>query len=232
MSEPDLGPLFRSSSAPKGQLDADAIIKASRRRRLPRLVITTAVPIIAVVGLLGGGIYGLAQVTGVGSASSAAGQEHAAPLAGVPSPDEYSKAATGAAASCAVPQPYFGPTTNDLSATVTFPDDATLKTPGVVTLTNTSSKAVSGTTGGPAVTIEDNGAIIALSFGSDSAGRTIDLKPGASVKLTAYLPARCSQTAKQVLRGPFEVQASLNLTLDSGAREVVQSKLTPLSLQP
>jgi hypothetical protein len=241
MSDPDLGPLFRASSgssgAPTGQLDADAIITRSRRRRLPRLVVTTAVPIIAVAGLLGGGIYGLSRVSGVGSASSVSAAQHAAPVAGVPadgvpSPEDYSKAQAGAAASCAVPQPYFGPTTTDLAATVSFPDNATLTTPGVVTLTNTSSKPVSATSGGPAVTIEDDGAIVALSFGSDSAGRVVDLKPGASMKLTAYLPARCSHDANKILTGPFEVEVSLNLILNSGAHEVVESKFTPFSPAP
>ena len=239
MTEPDLGPLFRQSTVPQGQLDAETIIKRSRRRRLPRLVSAGAVPVVAMIGILGGGVYGLAQLGGSsGAASSASGSVAGPVTAPVPAhggfaPGEIGKSdqSTTGGASCAIPMPYFGPTATDLTATAEFPANATTNARGVVIVTNTGSKHVVGTSGSPYITVEAGGTIIALSLSSDSAARVIDLQPGASTKLTAYLPARCSRAAGEALTGPFKVEASLNLILGGGTHEVVRGKATALSMQ-
>ncbi len=229
MTEPDLGPLFRSSTVPSGKLDADAIIKRSRRRRLPRLVITTAIPIIAVVGLLGGGVYGLAQLGGSsGSEASSAGTAKVdAPASGVaPSTAPFNRAQLGA--TCGEPVPAEVVPSDGLVATSTFPNPRSATAPAETTLTNTSSKFISGIAGEPSVIVEGGGVVVAMTTISDDVGRTVRLGAGSSMKLDVSLPGDWCLNA--VLTGNYKVYTLVELTLDDGEHLLVGGPATRLKI--
>ncbi len=178
-------------------IDADAIIKRSRARRLPRQLAAGAIGTLAILGISVVGVQTLrlpdqSAITATEQESAPAAPEDSLAADGIKrAPAERLNLCDGTLAD--VGQSRFG-----LQLNVEFPASATAGVNainGVVRLTNTGSERITGTTGAtPAVTISENGTVLWHSNGPTILSLVIvDLAPGESfVYETSIVPARCS----------------------------------------
>ncbi|MDM4764176.1 hypothetical protein QT381_14290 [Galbitalea sp. SE-J8] len=255
----DLTPLF---SAPSDRrIDTDAVVRRARRRRLPRQLAVGGVAAVAVVGLvIGGGslLRGVATSTASGMADSASRPE-AAPGAGG-APDGAAGGGTDAATDggpgqgpsggdaigiapleklnpCGGSLADLAPDPSGLVLTTDFPsviEAGTASVTGWVTLTNTGTGRVTGTTSAvPTITLSRDGRTVWHSNGPVIAmAAVVDLAPGESMRLGATLtPVVCDGTdeGRESFRddlpaaapGGYDVSAVIQVTPQTGGSPIV-----------
>jgi hypothetical protein len=241
--ELDLGHLLRSTDGPTtGRIDADAVVRRARRRRNPKLAGTALASVLAVVVVLGGGIYGFGQLGGgttTGSASSAVDSG-----ARVPTAQAGAGGVAVGAARCGSATPALIPTQNGLVITVDFPATGARgdQVTGNATLTNTGSMRVTGSTGGPIVALSRGGVVV---WHTDEhlpvPLRPLNLAPGASTRFGVTLtPLVCgtSDDKSGELRsdlpaapgGQYQVSASIVVT-SAGVGEQVTGPTTNFTVR-
>lgn len=223
--ESDLRNLFETSSAPS-TLDVDRIIAKSRARRLPRQI--------------GAGLIGTLAVAGI-FVLAVQPQQLAQPPAA--SMTESQEAAGGAAADNAIKRApaeklnlcggtlaEVAPSFYGLQLDVAFPATAPAgpaPIEGTVTLTNTGTTRVSGSTAAtPAITLSQSGTVLWHSNGPMIMSLVIvDLAPGESLRYPASFTAvRCGveDDAAEVFRadlpalpaGDYELSAAIDFSAD------------------
>jgi len=210
-----------AASAPTGALDVDAVLRRSRRRRLPRRLATGGVSALAIagIGVAGATALGNAGAGPVTTLSSGSGEDTdgGPSTGGLPEAardtgtgtDGAGPAAGGAASGgtrlapaekvnlCGGPLAELAPAQTGLVATPNFPATAPSgagRISGTVTVTNTGSERVTGYTGAsPAMTVSEGGITVWHTNGPQiMLAQLIDLGPGASVELPASIvPVRC-----------------------------------------
>jgi hypothetical protein len=207
-----------------GSVDARAVIRRSRARRLPKQLAAGAIGALAVVGI---GVIGVQSLTPqpqstvmLEQGDSAAPTEEFAPDAAIKrAPAERLNLCEGTPAEVE-------PSRYGLRLDVAFPGNAPATgspVSGVVRLTNTGPDRVIGTTAiAPSLTVSQDGIVLWHSTGAvDAAAVVVDLEPGQSLEYTAsFTPVRCEveDDARETFRpdlpplapGAYELSAAID----------------------
>ena len=243
-TESDLKKMFRETGPSLGQIDISLVLRRSSRRRVAQRVAVGSATTLAVAGIgVAGftGIRGLVQSTG--SASSAAAPDANRP--DVNGPDVNGPEATGGSTAtdggltrapaekinlCGGALSEVAPNAAGLVLTTNFePGDASAdRVSGTVTLTNSGSEHITGTSAvTPTIILSKEGIVRWHSNGSMAAmGALVDLAPGASMTYQAsFQPVTCSveddstvsfrDNLPHVAAGAYQVSAALELSREN-----------------
>ena len=197
-TEPNLRHLF-DAPQPAGVIDVASVVRRSRARRLPKVLGVTGVSVLAIGGLVFGGV----QVVG-GSllASNSAGS---APAADSPMMSEAGDAALNGDGKrfaaenlnlCGAPVAEVAPSETGLVLTVSFADASagSAVVEGTVTMTNTGTATLTGyTAAAPTITLSRDSVVVWHSNGpTTQETRVVSLAPGASIDYPAsFAPVVC-----------------------------------------
>jgi hypothetical protein len=214
--EPNLSDLFHSATPPPASLDAQEIIRRSRRRRLPARIGAGAVMSLAVVGIGVAGMTGLKSISfGTAASDSAISSESSGDevMGTTEGPDEpgaeqlgldgptssggISRAPAEKINLCGGPVAEIAPSERGLELTVQFPDATAGDeiVTGEVTLTNNGTETVTGyTAASPAITLAQNNIVVWHSNGPMiMLAVDVNLAPGESMVYPAtFSPVVCS----------------------------------------
>jgi len=240
-TESDLKKMFSETGATLGQVDLSRVLRRSSRRRIAQQVAVGSATTLAVAGIgVAGftGIRGLAQSTG--SASSASAPDANRPDAN--RPDANRPGATGASTAtdsgltrapaervnlCGGALAKVAPNAAGLVLTTSFePADAAAdRVSGTVTITNSGSAHVTGTSAAtPTIVLSKDGIVLWHSNAPVAAiGAIVDLAPGASMTYQAsFQPVTCAveddssvsfrDNLPHVAAGAYQVSAALDLS--------------------
>jgi hypothetical protein len=192
MATDDFDPRLPISQPRPNHIDVDAVIARARRRRRPGRIGVGLVTTLAVVGLFGGGIFGLSRFVGSSGASSSAesGGSVAAPDS-APVPSIAPRPTGPLPATCGRSLPALAPTADGLVVTVTAKKSADHSYAATITLTNTGQKAVRGHSDTASVLLARGGIVVWHSPPTDPLGPGIevDLAPGASLQIMTTFDA-------------------------------------------
>lgn len=234
--ETELRELLESASSGIGsRVDARTVVRRSRRRRLGSQVAVGGASTLAVAGIGVASVVGIQSFRSVSMAGSASDS-----IAGVREPDMGS---SGQGASkrapaekinlCGGPLAEVAPSETGLVLTTKFPatspaDGAPVI--GTVTLTNTGTKPLKGTTAAsPAITLSQDGTVLWHSNGAMiMMAAQVDLAPGASMEYQAtFTPVRCSVDDDQAESfredlpalgaGAYQVSAAIDFLDEDGS---------------
>lgn len=199
-SEPNLRHLF-SAPQPGGSIDVAAVIRQSRARRLPKVLGITGVSVLAIGGLVFGGV----QTLGVATSSTATYDMPAdGPELGAGASELYSDAASDEIKRApaeklnlctgTVAEPV--PSASGLVLSVAFADApaGSDSVQGIVTMTNAGAEPVTGyTAAAPAITLAQNDVVLWHSNGPMiELARDVNLAPGESMEYAAtFSPVVC-----------------------------------------
>ena len=181
-----------------GSIDTAAVIRRSKRRRLPAQLATGAAAVLVIGGLGFASFQGLVQNAPEAETAALSTEESARDLSGG-GQETYSLADRGPAAQvnlCASPLAEIAPAPSGLELTVDFPNakagDEFVE--GTVMLTNAGTDPVKGySAASPTITLSQdgivkwhsNGAMIAIAI-------EVDLEPGESMEYAAsFTPVEC-----------------------------------------
>ncbi|HEY4266931.1 MAG TPA: hypothetical protein VGM94_01955 [Galbitalea sp.] len=210
----DLGRLLRSDdSRTSGRLDADAVIRRSRRRRGTKLAGLTTAWVLAGTLVIGGGVVGLRQLAAgsgsSGSASSAASGSSGdkAQGTGGTEPTAAPPAEDAANPRCGSPAPVVTTTADGLAVTLTLRDTteaAGSTASATVTLTNTGSETITGAVEQPRAGLVRGGVVTWHSpVVPTLSPRNIHLAAGDSTTFTVEIVAdRCAAGQDDFARLP------------------------------
>ncbi|GAB3032762.1 hypothetical protein GCM10027052_07220 [Parafrigoribacterium mesophilum] len=235
------------------ELDAGRIIRRSKRRRLPRQIGVGGATTLAVAGIAVGGFTGLKPVLqGTATTSGASqsldrGGSELAPARdlGTGTPAQAPMPAQGLNL-CGSPVASVPPDRSGLVLTPHFPSSVPANgepVDGTVTLTNTGTTTVTGSTAASAViTVSDGGIVLWHSNGPTiMLARLIDLAPGQSMDLPAFFsPLRCEagddkpegfpDNLPPLAAGRYQVGALLGVSR-GGAAGLVGGPSVPIDLR-
>jgi hypothetical protein len=197
-TEPTIRHLF-TAPQPTSAIDVAAIVRRSRARRLPKVLGATGVSVLAIGGLVFGGV----QVFGGGTAASntAGATTESFPLEGAAADQLYSQEEIKRAPAeklnlCTgtVAEPVAS--LSGLVLAVHFADApvGSDSVTGTVTMTNTGPATVEGyTAASPAITLAKDGVVVWHSNGpSIELAREVNLAPGQSLEYIAnFSPVVC-----------------------------------------
>ena len=229
-TESDLKKMFSETGAALGQVDLSRVLRRSSRRRIAQQVAVGSATTLAVAGIgVAGftGIRGLVQSTG--STSSAAAPD--ATVGSSPGRTATDGGLTRAPAErinlCGGTLAKAAPNAAGLVLTTSFePADAAAdRVSGTVTLTNSGSEHIMGTSAvTPTIILSKEGIVRWHSNGSMAAiGAIVDLAPGASMTYQAsFQPVTCAveddssisfrDNLPHVAAGAYQVSATLDLS--------------------
>ena len=229
-TESDLRELLGSTTAPHN-LNAQAIIRRSKARRLPRQIGAGGVLTLAVAGIGVSGIQ-LAMPPGLTATMS---DESSAQSPEIITDQSLKRAPADKLNLCSGTLAEVAPSQTGLVLTPNFPAEALASSgtvSGVVTLTNTGSVAVSGiTAASPAITLSQNGIVLWHSNGPMiMLAVVVDLVPSESMDYTATFTAvRCEveDDSAQGFRadlpalsaGDYQLSAAMDFTPDVPAND-------------
>ena len=226
-TEPTLRHLF-DAPQPDHQIDVAAIVRRSRARRAPKVLATAGLSVLAVGGILLGGIQlagGVAPAMQA-EAGSAADESLLAAPEGTISDDggDLKRWAASAMNQCGAAVIEAAPSETGLVLSVDFADAAvaTDVVNGIVTMTNTGPRAWFGYTAAePTITLAQNGIVVWHSNGAMiELAREVDLAPGESLEYTAsFVPVVCGPEDEGDFRtnlpaapaGEYHVSAAIDL---------------------
>jgi hypothetical protein len=239
-SESELRDRFHDGTQPSGQIDVEAVLRRARARRRPRIVLAGAGSVLAIAAIAVPATIGsfaiqasdTALVAGDGAGGGDSGfAPEAAPVGGA---DEAmsDRAPAERLNLCSGPVAEVAPAENGLVLTVE-PVTASASDhgiPTIVTMTNTGSEPVSGTTGGrPAMTLSKGGITLWHSNGPQTMiAIPVELAPGESLQYPAtFEPVRCGvedDTAESfredlppVGAGVYQLSAAIDFTRNDGS---------------
>ena len=238
-TESDLKKMFRETGPSLGQIDISLVLRRSSRRRVAQRVAVGSATTLAVAGIgVAGftGIRGLVQSTG--SASSAAAPDVNGPDVNGPEATGGSTATDGGLTRapaekinlCGGALSEVAPNAAGLVLTTNFkPGDASAdRVSGTVTLTNSGSQHITGTSAvTPTIILSKEGIVRWHSNGSMAAmGALVDLAPGASMTYQAsFQPVTCAveddrtvsfrDNLPHVAAGAYQVSAALELSREN-----------------
>jgi hypothetical protein len=197
-TEPNLRHLF-DAPQPTSVIDVESVVRRSRARRLPKVLGVTGVSVLAIGGLVFGGV----QILGVPAASNTAGS---APAADSPMMSEAGDAGLSDGTKrtaaeylnlCEAPVAEVTPSPTGLMLSVAFPDAPSGSTvvEGTVTMTNTGTSTLTGyTAAAPVITLAQGGVVLWHSNGpTTQEAREVALAPGESMDYAAsFSPVVCA----------------------------------------
>ena len=240
-AESDLKKMFRETGPSLGQIDISLVLRRSSRRRVAQRVAVGSATTLAVAGIgVAGftGIRGLGPSTGSGSASSAAAPDANRPDANRLEATGGSTATEGGLTRapaekinlCGGALAKVAPNASGLVLTTSFePADAAAdRVSGTVTLTNSGSEHITGTSAAtPTIVLSKDGIVLWHSNGPVAAiGAIVDLAPGASMTYQAsFQPVTCAveddstvsfrDNLPHVAAGAHQVSAALDLSREN-----------------
>ncbi|MET4781690.1 hypothetical protein [Glaciihabitans sp. UYNi722] len=231
-------------------IDLAKVIRRSRRRHLGNQVAVGGVTTLAVAGI---GVAGVFGVRGLGQQSMSAGPaaSSAGPMKASDSPLDGQKRAPAEKINlCGGELAQIAPNPQGLSLTADFPaasaSDSSIQ--GIVTLTNSGSERIVGTTAAiPAITLSKGGVTLWHSNGPMiMMAVTVDLAPGASMTYQASVtPVACGAEDEtgdgfradlpHVEPGEYQVSAAIDLTRENAdgsfaSNDLVSGPVAPLKL--
>ena len=247
-SEPNLRDLFRGDGPALPEVDAAAVIRRSKRRRLPVQLAVGGTFVLAIGGL---GVAGLQALggshTAISNVSTMSGGESTGDRA--PADGRGAESAQGLEGGgaikrapadrinlCGGPVAEVAPNERGLVLAVDFPSSpvGTAQVMGTATLTNTGTEPVTGfTSPSPAITLSQGGTVLWHSNGpTDLSLVSVDLVPGASVDYQASMtPVRCGveddvagafRTDLPALEaGTYELSALIDFTADPSMEQEI-----------
>jgi hypothetical protein len=244
---------LKATEAPAVQLDARAIIRRSRARRLPAQIAVGGAFSLAVLGI------GVAGVSGVFSPPVGGSQEAMAPVedSDLATPESLTEESTqteifrddasvlnqcGATLVGAVPNPA------GLELIVNLPEEADLadgELTGTVTLVNNGTEPVSGTTAAlPVLTASQDGVVVWHSHGAMiMLAVIVDLEPGQSMEYgITFTPVLCEAeddlddpaSLPPLDPGTYELSAAIDLVsaeVSDGGTTLVTGPTSTIRLQ-
>jgi hypothetical protein len=239
-TEDELRGMLGGAPGHAASIDTAGVIRRSARRRTVRQVAAGGVTTLAVVGIGVAGFTGL-RTHQTSSASSAASS--ASPQALVPQDESQGSQKRAPAEKinlCGGTLAEVAPDASGLTLAVTFPADADASADsitGSVTMTNTGTTAVTGTTApSAAITLSQGGVVLWHSNGvMIMMAALVDLAPGASMTYPAsFSPVRCSTEDEadgfrsdlpHVAPGEYDVSAAIDLSRTDAAGAFVSNDL-------
>lgn len=248
-SESELRDAIRSSAdITTTGIDTDAVLRKVRARRVPKQLAFSSLSVLAVVGVAAIGITTIpsllpGQNAGSDTAMMATAPESAQGDAAGDSQATFSDPHAASSNTCGMPTIYSGPDSSGLVLVVNFPDsppaDEALadegEVRGTVSLTNSGSVPVSGTTAlSPTITVSHDGITVWHSHGAiASVAVQVMLDPGQSYSYDAYFaPVKCGpedevdgqfrDSLPPLTAGVYEISAELLFVPDdAGAGESI-----------
>lgn len=232
-SDSELREAMRSSgSIPTKGIDVDAVVRRSRARRVPKQIAFSSLSVLALVGVTTLAVSVLPSLQpGTEGASSSFVMTKAPESAQDSGAGDSSSSAKSTEPGqltqnlCGTPTSSTAPNSAGLTLSVSFPDSAAAggeRIGGTVTLTNTGTSPVSGTTAiGPTVFVSHDGITVWHSHGTMiSAVVEVSLSPGQSYSYDAFFtPVRCGaedeidgmfrDNLPAVTAGTYEVSAEI-----------------------
>lgn len=216
------------------RLDAAAVIRRSKRRRLPQQLAVGGLSTLAVAGIGFAGVtafrmlpQGAMTMSAGSSADSGAVPERAAPGTA----QGIKRAPADRINLCGGPLAEVAPNPDGLVLSTAFPaSSAAGNEPidGTVTLTNTGTQTIKGTTAAsPAITVSQDGMVLWHSNGPMiMLAAVVDLAPGQSMSYRAsFTPVRCGVADDRVdgfpdnlpalTAGSYQVSAAIDLSRES-----------------
>ena len=226
-TEPAIRHLF-SAPQPTSAIDVAAVVRRSRARRRPKVLGITGVSVLAIAGIVVGGL----QVGGGVSPASDAGASSATeefPLEAGSSQvysDEIKRAAAEQLNLCTGTLAEVAPSATGLVLSVDFADAAagSETVPGTVTMTNAGTAPVAGfTAASPVITLSQHDVVLWHSNGPMiELAREVTLAPGESMQYSAaFSPVQCGvedDTAvsfrpdlPELPAGEYQISAAIDL---------------------
>lgn len=238
-SESELRDRFHEGTLPSGRIDVEAVLRRARARRRPRVVLAGAGSVLAIAAIAVPATIGsfslspatdTALIAGSGAESGAAGgdSELAAPDADA----AMSRPPAEKLNLCMAPVAEVVPAENGLVLSVE-PVTAAAGDhgiPTIVTMTNTGTEPVSGTTAGlPSMTLSQDGVTLWHSNGPQTMiAIPVELRPGQTLQYPAtFEPVRCSaeddmgetfrQDLPEVGPGLYQLSAAIDFSRNDGS---------------
>ena len=234
------------SEAPGRRVDTATVIRRSKRRRLPGQLAAGGVVTLAVAGLSVGSIAGIRTllprtVNDASISSGDMGNREGGPLAPQPDDSAVGRVAAEGLNLCGEEVASVPEAESGLVLTPHFPASAPAGAPiaGTVTLTNTGTTPINGTTAvRPVMTLSHDGVTLWHSNGPMiMMARVVALEPGQSIQYSASVtPVRCAaeddlngfrDDLPALEAGQYLVSAAIDITLEkSGAAGTVAQLVT------
>jgi len=246
-SEPNLRDLFRGDGPALPEVDAAAVIRRSKRRRLPVQLAVGGTFVLAIGGL---GVAGLQALggshTAISNVSTMSGGESTGDRA--PADGRGAESAQGLEGGgaikrapadrinlCGGPVAEVAPNERGLVLAVDFPSSpvGTAQVMGTATLTNTGTEPVTGfTSPSPAITLSQGGTVLWHSNGPTILSLLdVSLAPGESLEFAAsFTPVACTvdddmaeafrTDLPPVPAGDYQLSAAADVTVDGNAELV------------
>ncbi|MHC5796892.1 hypothetical protein ACVXZ4_12105 [Lacisediminihabitans sp. FW035] len=235
-TESDLKRMFGEAGPALGTVDLSRVLRRSSRRRVAQQVAVGGATTLAVAGIgVAGftGIRGLGPSFTTGAASTAAAPEtkgDTSSSGGLATDGGQKRAPAEKINLCGGTLADVAPNPDGLVLSTSFPtaDASAERVSGTVTLTNTGSEHIVGTTAAtPAITLSKDGTVLWHSNGAMIAmAALVDLAPGASLTYQAsFQPVTCAiedDTADSfrddlphVAAGDYQVSAAIDLSREN-----------------
>jgi hypothetical protein len=242
-TEPNLRHLF-DAPQPASAIDVASVVRRSRARRVPKVLGVTGVSVLAIGGLVFGGV----QVSGFGpsTASDTAGSAPGAdsPMMSQAEDSGLSDSKRAAAENlnhCGAPLAEVAPSATGLVLAVEFADATagSESIQGTVTMTNTGTQSLTGYTAtAPAITLSRDGIVLWHSpvDAMYDVARQISLAPGESVEYEgSFSPVVCNaddDTADDLpaARGVYQVSAAIEFMGEFDA-ELISGPASTITLR-
>lgn len=213
-TDAELRTLFRDAAAPESRIDTAAVIRRSRRRRIPQQLGAGSVLTLAVAGIGVAGISGL-QALAPRTASDMAADAPTAVSESAP----FGEADSGAAGPLCAPGAPAGAMAEGITVKTRFAPTASpgQAVTGSLILTNTTGSAVSGTIVEARVALS-RGGLQAWHTDGSLPGTRVELAPGDVAALEFTFDAiDCASDNTPLAPGAYEVSAVLQLLPGTGA---------------
>jgi hypothetical protein len=236
-SESELRDRFHEGTLPSGQIDVEAVLRRSRARRRPRVVLAGAGSVLAIAAIAVPAALGSFATPATDTALIAEGgagdsSAQAPEAADGDAMSAYDRPPAEKLNLCMAPVAEAVPAENGLVLSVE-PVTASAGDhgiPTIVTMTNTGNLAVSGTTAGlPAMTLSQDGVTVWHSNGPQTMiAIPVELRPGQSLQYPAtFEPVRCSaeddlsenfrQDLPALGPGLYQLSAAIDFTRNDGS---------------
>lgn len=251
-TEAELRFALRSDTGAPSGLDADAVIRRARSRRLPRQIVLGSVATLAVAGIALAGFTAITiPQSAIMSASDSMGGAESEPLPGAPDRGYGSEQAPAEKVNpCGGELAQVAPSDTGLVLTMHFPASAPADgqpVSGTVTLSNTGTERVTGSSAAsPILTVSQNGRILWHSNGAGAAiAVLVDLAPGESMDYEVTLtPVACGMEDElgtgfrdglpALPAGDYQVSALIDLVpeaADGGGSHLIGGPLQAFALR-
>jgi hypothetical protein len=252
-TEPNLRHLFNAPQ-PASVIDVASVVRRSRARRVPKVLGITGVSVLAIGGLVFGGVQvlGYSPVTASDTAGSGLAEDSSAADSPMMSEaggyftygDDSKRAAAASLNLCSAPLAEVAPSATGLVLSVRFADSpaGSAVVDGTVRMTNTGTQTLTGyTAGAPTITLSRDSVVLWHSNGpTTEVAREVSLAPGASIEYAAsFTPVVCGveDDSRESFRtdlpaaspGQYEVSAAIDFMGEFDA-ELVTSPASTISL--